>query len=656
MNKKEINEKAQEIGESLIEALRSAKDVPTAERQCQKIVSGVFSGYCEKSKEYFFRQISKLCHPDKLNHYDFTPDIIKIPMQVLTSERDKQSATVPAIFRQASPQSSYEDLFKNAVDQRRWSDCSEYIRQGFLFQSTVKKEYTFTFEKWCLYPDFTFRQSISFGAYCFLKAYSAYSYRSCREFIKSGADCNVLTRCGEYYKFRGYSFAGPILFDAVGGSSCPLDIIQEMVKGYLGDINQRFGKKKQTLLHRYAAVCGASEGVVKILLDAGADCTLRNVSGETPLHLAARSGNERVAKRLLDAGAVVDQRSLDGRTPLWEAACRYYYDCSYNAHSDPALVMLLLDYGADATLLLTRILLLHKAAKNGHRLLVEKLVDAGAEVNKKDLKGHTPLSLAVNYYHTIDHSTSGVHVRKLDCANVIVNLLNHGANLCEQVNTFNFLRTALARTYHGQSHRHLCHLLVEKGVDIGAANASGYTVLMAAVGEAHSITKRYFLNHAIDNNLSAAVRAVDHDGKTLLMHAVSDRDCCADIVTKILQNGVDPNQQCNRGLTALDYAVQHHCQHGVEVLRAHNYSNKGVFATVRDLFCSLLCLSTAVVSLVLLPVGWTMALLLVGAVGLFSLMQWNHQRYYNSLFGASLFYVDKSYEKLQQDLTDGLAV
>lgn len=265
------------------------------------------------------------------------------------------------------------------------------------------------------------------------------------------------------------------------------------------------------------------------------------------------------------------------------------------------------------------------------------------------------MSLAVNYHHTLDHhSTSGVYVRRLDCANVIANLLNHGANLCEQVNTYNFLRTALARTYHGPSYRYLCHVLVEKGVDIRAANASGYTVLMAAVGEAHSITKRYFLNHAIDNNLSAAVRAVDHDGMTLLMHAVSDRDCRADIVTMIMQNGVDPNQQCNRGLTALDYAVQNGCQHGVEVLRAHNYHNKGVFATVRDLFCSLLCLSTAVVSLVLLPVGWTMALLLVGAVGLFSLMQCNHHRYYNSVFGASLFYVDTSYEKLQQDLTGGL--
>ena len=326
--------------------------------------------------------------------------------------------------------------------------------------------------------------------------------------------------------------------------------------------------------------------------------------------------------RLLDDGADVNQKNRVGDTLLCLEARQYCADPSADVMDQ---IRFLLRKGASLDHLPNNIYLLHKAAINGHRLLVEELLDAGADPNQVDSEGSTPLSLAVEHY-------CGNSDLSYENVLIICDLLKNGALVTAQ-HTQRLLRIALAFT-HGGEYRHLCHLLVEKGVDIRAANASGYTVLMAAVGEAHPITKRYFVNYAQEND-AAALRAVDQDGMTLLMYAVSDRRCEADIVAMIMRNGVDPNQQCNRGLTALDYAVHNGCQHGVEVLRAHNYHNKGVFATARDLFCSLLCLSTAVVSLVLLPVGWTMALLLVGAVGLFSLMQWNHHRYYNSLFGAS---------------------
>ena len=82
----------------------------------------------------------------------------------------------------------------------------------------------------------------------------------------------------------------------------------------------------------FLASRGLGVGTVKLLLDAGADVKANTVTAppsvrgqvelgnQTPLHMAAASGNAQLVKLLLDHGADVQARDMRGMTPLMMAA------------------------------------------------------------------------------------------------------------------------------------------------------------------------------------------------------------------------------------------------------------------------------------------------------------------------------------------------
>ncbi len=114
------------------------------------------------------------------------------------------------------------------------------------------------------------------------------------------------------------------------------------------------GEKKtvELLLNRGADVDAATNalahaammenpGIVRLLLDAGADPNAKSRRGNTPVHMwTQRSADPEIAALLLDRGADVEARNGDGETPLHRAAGESFL-------STADMIALLLDRGAD---------------------------------------------------------------------------------------------------------------------------------------------------------------------------------------------------------------------------------------------------------------------------------------------------------------------
>ena len=77
--------------------------------------------------------------------------------------------------------------------------------------------------------------------------------------------------------------------------------------------------------------------------------TENTVSGDTPLHIAARTGKHNVIDTLISQGARVNRPNSGGSTPL------------------------------------------HAAAEHGRTSVVERLLAREADVNRRDFRGRTPL-------------------------------------------------------------------------------------------------------------------------------------------------------------------------------------------------------------------------------------------------------------------------
>ena len=151
------------------------------------------------------------------------------------------------------------------------------------------------------------------------------------------------------------------------------------------------------------------------------DLQVHNSKGDTPLHQAARKGLLEVARKLLECGAEVDSRNDHGSTPLLLAS----------QYGHTSVVQLLLDHNADldarnsygdtplhcaaieSQLEVARLLLelnvkvnqlndegstpLHRASeseKEGSAVVVQFLLDHGADAQARNLRGKTASEIA----------------------------------------------------------------------------------------------------------------------------------------------------------------------------------------------------------------------------------------------------------------------
>ncbi len=164
------------------------------------------------------------------------------------------------------------------------------------------------------------------------------------------------------------------------------------------DVNAR-SRSGRTPLLLAASQAGAS-ATVQLLISKGADPAARDNFQRTALHAATQANDLEMVTLLVRKGADVNARSATGNTPLMNAAEEGNYE----------MVTLLLERGADVNAvsekqsgpvvkngplalgLFTPLIL---ASPYGEPQTVKALLDHGAKVNAQDVRGMTPLMLAV---------------------------------------------------------------------------------------------------------------------------------------------------------------------------------------------------------------------------------------------------------------------
>eukprot|EP01036_Dinobryon_divergens_P031629 gene31629-41062_t len=392
--------------------------------------------------------------------------------------------------------------------------------------------------------------------------------------------------------------ANPNLTNQAGKK--PIDVARTKGHGKVVALLEKVstGQIDQGLLLFDAAENGNLTEVVAALDDAGADVNWKNEyqSDCTALFIATKNTHRDIVATLLDRGANPNLVSKNGNTPLLAA--------TYDGHRD--IVILLLERGADPNIAEKKYeeTALHWAAERGHPEIAALLLERGADRNLKNKVGKKPIAVAraegndavVSLLEDLteqgpilyDASKSGnltkvvaaldagadvnfKNVGQVDCTplfiasknnhrDIVVCLLDRGAN----PNLSNKNGNTPLHAASNEGHRDIVDVLLQRGASRNPANRVGKKPVDVARAGGHGKIVSLLESDSTGRNLQ--VLAALDSGADLNWKNKKENECTAlfvaaknahqDVMKLLLDRGANPNLPNKNGTTPLHMTAQ----------------------------------------------------------------------------------------------------
>ena len=219
-----------------------------------------------------------------------------------------------------------------------------------------------------------------------------------------------------------------------------------------------------------AASYGGHEQVVKLLLDSGANVNAQGGEYGNALYAASNGGHEQIVKLLLDSGANVNAQGKNGNA-LYAASARGYEQ----------VVKLLLDSGANVNAQGKNYgNALHTASAGGYKQAVKLLLDKGADVNAQ----------GGCYGNALQAASAGGYEQAVKL------LLDKGADVNVQGGEYG--NALYAASYGG--HDQVVKLLLDSGADVNAQGREYGNALYAALDGGCEQVMKLMFNKGADVN------------------------------------------------------------------------------------------------------------------------------------------------------------
>jgi ankyrin repeat protein/acetyl esterase/lipase len=317
------------------------------------------------------------------------------------------------------------------------------------------------------------------------------------------------------------------------------------------------------------------------------DYSLKDKWDYTELHHAARTGDVESVRKLIEGGAEVDANDRWDRTPISYAI---------EMQEDQKLVQALIDSGADLNSEdKNGDTLLHHAARNGNKNMIDLFISKGLDVNAKNKYGLTPL-----YYATTDRSVPAIDLLVKKRADVnakaqdgitplhyaawggnpdaIDALISAGAD----VNAKNDSGFAPLHSAAEGGKTDVIEALITHGADVNVKNNNGYTPLYFAIWGGHEEVVRLLADKGADVNV------LPKDDGTPLEYAVWNED--VEMAKLFVAKGARFDAMDNDGWTAFRYAasqghrelVTFFVDRGADLSGIHWAAFKGNLGGVKD--------------------------------------------------------------------------